>query len=158
MLTANQEGVLLNLNDTELRYFAEDAIGNVTIVSDSNTQIYKFSNSISDVLNPVIEPTDGQITLSWDNAASPSYQGAIIRRSLTEFPADLNQGTEILKTDASVNSHIDLNVQNGTTYYYTIFAFDDAIPANTSLGSRLSATPLDNIPPAVAAFILSRRW
>ncbi|MFV2057755.1 MAG: CARDB domain-containing protein [Thiohalomonadales bacterium] len=154
METAKLDGILIN-TPTTLSYYAEDAAGNVTVVTPAQKLKYDFANTTSEINNVAIEPSDGQITLSWENSNDVSYAGAIIRRSTSDYPTDIGQGTQIFKGGNTDDIFVDAGLENGTTYYYTIFAYDAAVPPNVSLGEQITGIPLDNIAPSVMTIAMA---
>ena len=97
---------------------------------------------------------DGQITLNWTNPSDIDFAGVDIRRSTIGFPT--LGGTfvaEVTGTPGGAGNYTDITVTNGTTYFYSAFAFDEA--ANFAVGAenaQATATPTlaaDNTAPTV---------
>ncbi len=94
-------------------------------------------------LTPPAAPTrvwalgeDGQVKLEWDDNTEEDLAGYAVYRS-----EDPNQGyVRLTETLITSSSFTDLNVENGTTYYYVIAAID--FSGNRSANSlEVSATP-----------------
>ncbi|MCX6779184.1 MAG: hypothetical protein NTU97_03055, partial [Candidatus Magasanikbacteria bacterium] len=80
---------------------------------------------------------DKKINLSWQNPADSDFNGVMIRRSTTNFPATpadgifVYQGSNITKEDTGLT--------NGVLYYYSVFSYDTS--NNFASGAIISATP-----------------
>lgn len=90
-------------------------------------------------------PGDSQITLKWQNPSEGDFDKVVIIRSDKFYPQDLREGKIIY--DGKGNSFLDTGLNNGTRYYYTIFAYD--IVGNSSSGAVASAIPFKGIPPEI---------
>ncbi|MBN1584822.1 fibronectin type III domain-containing protein [Candidatus Uhrbacteria bacterium] len=89
---------------------------------------------------------DAQVQLSWTNPTDADFQGVILVRSVTAYPANPTDGTEAYR--GTGQSFLDSTVVNGLTYFYTLFSFDD-VP-NHSSGTVASGNPVgppDSTPP-----------
>ena len=101
---------------------------------------------LSNVVNFIAVTGDGKITLGWTNPADANFNGVKILRSTIFYPLNIKDGTTIY--EGFSNSFEDINLVNGTTYYYTIFATDNS--NSYSSGAITSATPSKkNIEPTV---------
>ncbi len=88
-----------------------------------------------------------QNSLSWINPTSSDFTGTLIRFRTDAYPTSPTDGTLLVDqpgTPGAVDYVTHTGLTNGTTYYYTAFAHDDA--ANYSTAVTSSATPAD--PPA----------
>ena len=91
-------------------------------------------------------PGNSQVALSWTNPADTDFKGVMIRCGTDDYPANYQEGTLVRNqigqpgsSDAFVHSD---GVQNGTTYYYSAFTYDDN--SNYSSTAHASATPQEN--------------
>ncbi|WDN87095.1 hypothetical protein BuS5_00063 [Desulfosarcina sp. BuS5] len=89
---------------------------------------------------------NSQVALSWTNPADTDFEGVMIRCGTDDYPANYQEGTLVCdqigqpgSSDAFVHSD---GVQNGTTYYYSAFTYDDN--SNYSSTAHASATPEEN--------------
>ncbi len=80
---------------------------------------------------------DSEIDLTWLASPYSDYAGVVIRSSQTGAPAKVTEGAEVYRGIDS--SYTDTSVVNGTTYYYTAFAYD--LSGNYAPGVSASATP-----------------
>lgn len=67
---------------------------------------------------------NGQINLSWTNPSNSDLSGVKILRRTNYYPISPTNGTLIYKGIGTTYTNVGLT--NGTTYFYTIFAFDTA--------------------------------
>jgi len=110
----------------------------------------------ADVSNFTAAPGDGHVTLSWTNPADSDFAGAMIRyRTDGTHPTDHDDGTLVCdrKTDPGSEDSFThtQGVENGTTYYYSAFTYDE-VPnysetAHASATLTASGPPLDTIDP-----------
>lgn len=77
------------------------------------------------------------VKLTWVQPVEPDFRGVIIRRKNSNdpnpenrFPINENDGEPVLPVNfnQSYTEFIDVNVQVGLDYYYSIFSFDDEVP------------------------------
>jgi hypothetical protein len=90
-----------------------------------------------------------QITLTWTNPSDSDFVGTMIRfRTDGTYPLDHNDGTLVCNKTAAPGSSdgfVHTGLQNGTTYYYSAFTYDE-VP-NYSDGVYVNATPTAGGPP-----------
>ena len=86
---------------------------------------------------------DTQNSLSWTNPGDADFAGVKIMFKTTGYPTGPTDGTQCYNGSGTSTTHTGLT--NGTTYYYTAFAFD-GVP-NYSSGTTASAAPADVTPP-----------
>ncbi|MDH4240059.1 MAG: fibronectin type III domain-containing protein, partial [Phycisphaerae bacterium] len=82
---------------------------------------------------------NGQVSLDWDDNTEPDKAGYNVYRSETSGgPYSQVNGTLLATSD-----YLDLDVVNGTTYYYVVTAVDSATPTpnESGISSEASATP-----------------
>ena len=88
---------------------------------------------------------EGQITLNWTNPADPDLQKIVVRRSKTAFPADEFSDFSAASLDDGGGSipqtYTDINLDDGDTYYYSLFAVD--ANGNASSAVQINAYPVD---------------
>jgi len=80
---------------------------------------------------------DAAVALSWSNPADPDFVGVRIRRDTGSAPTGPNDGTQVF--EGAGTAFNDTGLTNGTTYYYSAFAFD-GVP-NYSSGVSTNGTP-----------------
>jgi hypothetical protein len=93
---------------------------------------------------------DAEVVLKWTNPGDADFAGVKIVYSTSAYPAGPGDGTEANPggTPAPVDSFVHMNRVNGTTYYYSVFARDEA--DNFSTAANAQATPVDETPPELA--------
>jgi hypothetical protein len=88
---------------------------------------------------------NGQLQLNWVNPSNPDFANVVVRRSSATFPTDPTSGT--LVYTGTAQSHLDVGLTNGVTYYYAIFARDTS--NNFSSAVQNSGTPAATPPSPV---------
>jgi len=122
------------------------------------TQTSTTSSSTEDLSGPpspipssqVCSDPEGRILLlQWTHPPEADYAGVVIRYSTTAAPTDLTEGDYLVTVPvyASVNNRFQhTGLLNGTTYYYSLFAYDDTL--NYATPVLLNGIPEDITPPA----------
>ncbi len=101
------------------------------------------------VTNVTAVSGDGQVALSWTNPADSDFAGVVIKRKTNGYPTSPTDGWTFYTGTAS--SATNSGLVNGTTYYYSIFAYDE-VPNYAASGDALGK-PVDLVPPGpVTAF------
>jgi len=112
-----------------------------TGLSGNSAEAYSVDSSgsglIPNVLNFKATPGDKHVALSWTNPKTSDFAGVVILRSDQSYIASYN-GTEGIYKGKN-NSHIDLELNNDQTYYYTIFSYSTS--GTYSSGSIAKAMP-----------------
>jgi hypothetical protein len=106
---------------------------------------------------------DGQLTLSWTNPGDTDFAGVIIRRDTSTYPASASSGSAVTTMTASQSftaggsgTYVDTSLTNGTTYYYSVFAYDQrggegTRNYSTSTQANGSPTGSSSAPPQVSS-------
>lgn len=148
-LVANHQGTLVGLAPGISYHFSVssyDASGNGATSTDQVFTTLPDTTPPANVTDFAAASGDRQITLSWSNPTDADFSGVRIRRSVTGFPTTPSSGTAVY--DGVGTSVVDTNLLNGTTYYYTAFAYDAS--GNFASGAVNSGTPQAPIlPPPV---------
>jgi len=96
------------------------------------------------------DPGDGMVSLSWNNPSDADFTEVFIRWSTTTQPLLVTDGSDGYSGgNESVIHGSEVSLENGMTYYYTIFAVDDK--GNVSAGTPAAPSPvipLDPGPPS----------
>jgi hypothetical protein len=131
---------------------AVDTGGTVHVVYDDESARVRYVNSAVDNIPPgqvsgLTSPAGHwTVHLNWTNPYDPDFAGTMIRYKTTAYPSGPTDGT-LLCSRTTVPGASDgfehAGAVNGTTYYYTAFAYD-AVP-NCSAGAQASAMPY--VPP-----------
>lgn len=85
---------------------------------------------------------DAQVELDWTNPADGDFAGVHVRRSTTAFPSAVTAGDSVYQGVGQ--SVLDFGLENGTTYYYSVFAYDEA-------GNHSTAAQATGLPTAASA-------
>jgi hypothetical protein len=101
---------------------------------------------------------DAANLLTWTLPAPP-VQGAYIRYSTTGYPGGPEEGEPVengsggfVAGDPSTGGFfLHGGLENGTSYYYTAFAYNGGLLSETSLGA--TATPADTAPPGAPSAV-----
>jgi len=125
-----------------------------------------YSNEVSGVPQPddttppadvsafTAAPGDGHVTLSWINSTDDDFVGTMIRyRTDGTHATDHTEGTAVnngndgkfVNSPGSNDSFVHSGLQNGTSYYYSAFAYDEM--PNYTDAAHASATPTAEGPP-----------
>jgi len=106
---------------------------------------------------------DTTAQLSWTNPMTTDFAGTTIRYSSTSYPTTPAHGSPVPNgndgrftgTPGSGASFTHSGIRNGTTYFYSAFAYDE-VP-NYSSAAHASVIPTDAAPPGpVVAFVAQR--
>ncbi|WKZ28704.1 MAG: fibronectin type III domain-containing protein [Patescibacteria group bacterium] len=145
-LVANHQITLNGLAAGTLYHFSvssADAMFNGATSTDQTFTTLADSTPPSNVSSLNVTPGNAQNALSWTNPGDADFAGVRIQRSTTAHPASPTAGTNVY--DGIGTSMTDTGLVNGTTYYYTAFAYDNS--GNFSSGAIGSGTPFDTVPP-----------
>jgi hypothetical protein len=101
---------------------------------------------VTKVTEVVASPHCDQIGFSWANPTTPNYGGVYIQESTTGYPATSSSGTRIADVKAPADSYTVTDLQDGTKYYFALFAHDTTGQAVAG-GVDASAAPVCLPPP-----------
>lgn len=153
-LVANHQVLIASLVPNTLYHFrvsSHDASGNGATSTDQTFTSAADTTPPANVSNFTATPASQQNTLTWTNPVDADFTGVRIKRSTTGFPASPTSGTTVF--DGIGTSTVDAGLVNGTTYFYTAFAYDSS--GNFASGAAASGTPFDTVPPGpVTSFIV----
>ncbi len=95
---------------------------------------------------------DTAVRLTWVNPADLDFVGTMVRYSTTGYPPDPESGTLVAEepgTAGQPDSCSHTGLENGQVYYYSAFAYDDALPQPnySATAGQDEATPADITPP-----------
>jgi len=87
------------------------------------------------------------VSLSWNNPSDPDFTEVYIRWSTTTQPLLVTDGSDGYSGTAEsvIHGSGEVGLENGMTYYYTIFAVDDK--GNVSAGTPASPSPVTPVDP-----------
>lgn len=120
------------------RVYSTEATGLTSISGDNTFTTLGDITPPSNVFGFTATPGNAQNTLSWTNPPEPDFAYVMIRARTDGFPSDPTDGRFVYQGPG--NGFVDGGLTNGTTYYYTNFAFDAS--GNRSSGAFASATPV----------------
>jgi hypothetical protein len=84
--------------------------------------------------------TSASYRFTWTNPGDSDFQGVKIMRSTQAFPSSASDGTEVYNSNGTTFTDSGLLV--GTTYYYTLYTYDE-VP-NYSTGAHAAITTDEN--------------
>jgi hypothetical protein len=110
------------------------------------------------------EGEDRSVDLTWIAPVDTELEGLKIRYSRFAPPAELSEGTAVENGNDGIfeaepgenGSYTHRGLINDTTYYYSIWAFDEA--GYHSEPSHAQAVPLDNIPPDISVAVFQNPY
>jgi Leucine-rich repeat (LRR) protein len=76
-----------------------------------------------EITNLLISHDNSSAILSWTNPVDWDFAGVIIRRSENVYPATHTDGDSVFI--GNISSYTDTGLENGTEYFYSIFAYDN---------------------------------
>ncbi len=101
------------------------------ISSAAGPSIHVNAGSSVGIRGPIAPPTtiiaageNGQIVFSWNDPEETSFVRTIIVKNPAGYPASPSDGQIVYEGDGE--TFTDTNVSNGTTYYYSFYAYDHA--------------------------------
>ena len=83
-------------------------------------------------------PGDAQVELNWTNPADEDFAGVTIVRRTDTYPTSATDGTAV-SVAAPAQTYLDTGLDNGTPYFYAVFAYDE-VP-NYAVGTLTDALP-----------------
>lgn len=135
------------INDTQYFYtiFTVDITGNVS-AGKTFFEVPKDNIAPAPVTQLTIQALDSKLTLSWTNPMDADYAGTRVVRNVAATPANETDGDIVFEGNTKV--YTDINLTNGTTYFYALFAYDGK--NNFSTSTSINGTPiLDTTIPTV---------
>ncbi|MFH1312583.1 MAG: C1 family peptidase [Candidatus Eisenbacteria bacterium] len=107
---------------------------------------------------------DSAVTLTWTNPYETDFAGALLRYSATAYPSSPDDGTPVENGNSgrfqgmpgAAESFTHAGLVNETTYYYSIFAYDEM--PNYSAPDTASAAPYDQVPPEFSISVLQNPY
>jgi hypothetical protein len=122
-----------------------DSAGNKTI-----SAIQTFKTHPKDQKPPRVSDlsaTEGSVILSWINPTSYEFfQGVSILRRTDQYVTTYNSQDEVFR--GNVSTWTDTNTNSNTTYYYSVFTYDDLIEySDPKMISFNTGNGTANIPP-----------
>ncbi len=87
-------------------------------------KIYIDTYPPNPVANLKAQPGDGVVNLTWSNPTNSDFSNVKILRKTGGWSTNENDGTVVYNNNGT--SHADNTVVNGTTYFYSAYAYDTA--------------------------------
>ncbi|TAL49868.1 hypothetical protein EPN81_04390, partial [Patescibacteria group bacterium] len=107
--------------------------------SDDDTFTTDSDDAPGNVSDLSIAEGDEELTLSWTNPTDEDLAGILVLQCLGGYPTGPTDTSCTTVSTALVTSLLLLDLTNGTTYYYGVFAYDDA--GQYASGALESGTP-----------------
>jgi len=152
-------GISTSFTDTNVSFgwtyyysaFSYDIYSNYSALSDSS----RDSFTLIDITPPnnvtnfkATAGTNSDVFLSWKNPTNSDYNGVIIRRKISSYPLNKDDGSLVINASKTTTNYYDTGLLPGTNYYYRAFAYDNYNNYATNLASATDkAIPLDKVPP-----------
>ncbi|MFH2070296.1 MAG: fibronectin type III domain-containing protein [Elusimicrobiota bacterium] len=135
-------------------YLRVQAMNGDAILTAWDTTVSTLTSPTTDTTPPadvgsfdaVSQAVGNAIDLSWTNPADTDYTGVLVRYNTTSAPANITDGIFLTTAPVAQTSYSHTGLTNGTTYYYTAFAYDE-VP-NYAAGVSTSTYPKDSTTPA----------
>jgi uncharacterized protein (TIGR03790 family) len=133
------------VNGTTYYYavFAYDEVPNYSSLGDGSKTTATPSSDTTppdSVTDISANPGNHQVILNWTNPSNADFVGVRVMQKEGSYSSTYSDGT--LVYNGSGTSYTDSGLDNDTTYYYTIFAYDTgpnySIPG---VGAKIIATP-----------------
>ncbi len=121
-----------------VRVHSKDASLNEATPQTASFKTSKDSVPPSNVSGFAAAAGDSLNVLTWANPTDADFAGVLIKKSTTAYPSSPSAGTTIFNGLAT--TYTDTGLTNGTTYYYTAFAYDTS--SNFASGALASGTPV----------------
>jgi chitodextrinase len=145
-LVTDHSVLLTGLDPSTLYHFrvgSTEASGLTSISGDNTFTTLGDTTPPSNVFNFVATAGNGENLLTWNNPPDPDFAFVHIRARTDGYPVSPSDGRLVYQ--GAAEGVIDSGLVNGTTYYYTNFAFDSG--GNRSSGAFAQATPSETAPP-----------
>ena len=124
-----------------MRVVSVDASGNIATSNDA-TFVTTADAPPSNVSSFKVVEGDGQLVLSWVNPAENDFAGVRVRMCPIAFPVSLNDAACQTVFDGLAATFTHSGLVNNTTYYYGVFAYDQAGQFSSgALGSGAPKAP-----------------
>jgi N-acetylneuraminic acid mutarotase len=138
----------------QIKGFAYDAVLNYASGTSASSGIKpKDLTPPSNVASFTATAGDSQVSLSWTNPSVVDFAGVKVVRKTGGYPTSPTDGVVIY--DSTGTGFTDTGLNNGTTYYYKAYAYDE-VP-NYASGVQASAVPADVAPPGnITAFTVTQ--
>jgi len=120
-------------NSDHIMIFQGSAVSYIN--SGDNIVTVSMRIALADVYSFNAVANDGSVSLNWTNPEDKDFAGVHVMRRADASPVDEYDGVLVYTGKGTAFSDTGLN--NGTTYYYTIFAFD--VSGNFSAGVKTDA-------------------
>ena len=139
----NSSGESIGTDLTNKRYLQYKAYLSTTVNTQTpslNSVTIKYGINDSNPPNPITSfkawPSDGVVNLSWSKPTNSDFAGVKVMRTTGAWSVDENNGTEVYNGTAT--NYIDNTAANGTTYFYSIYAYDTANNYSQATQTRIN--------------------
>lgn len=149
-LVTDHSVILTGLSDATQYHYrvrSADSSANVTTSGDNTfTTLTDFPPS--NVSRLTIIPGNTTLKLDWINPSDADLNGIRVLECENAYPTNQNDSACTQVSNALVTTITRTNLTNGHTYYYGVFAFDNAGQfASGAVGSGTPTAPEEEVPP-----------
>ena len=145
-LVTSHAVILSGLSTAQLYHFQVSSVEATGLSASSGDNTFLTRSDVTPPANAssfIAVAGDALNVLSWTNPPDPDFDHVFIVARTDHYPTNPSDGRIVYTGNATTMT--DAGLINGTTYFYTNFAYD--VTDNRSSGIVAQATPLAGLPP-----------